>query len=123
MLGLPSCVKILLYAQTVDMRMGHDGLRMIVQNSGGDAFCGHVFVFLSKRRDRIKILWWDHGGFALYYKRLEKGRFQQPQDHGNGVMMLDHTQLSMLLDGINISHVQRQKKWHPHVEIGSPKSS
>ena len=95
-------------------RKGFDGLAALVQRHGSDVFSGHLFAFLSKRRDRIKILTWDNGGFVLFYKRLEQGRFRMPacQD-GSPRVRLDGPQLSMLLDGVDVSRVRRPKKWLP----------
>ncbi len=71
MLKLPSSVKICLATAVTDMCKGHDGLSALVQQQlGQDVFSGHLFVFVSKRGDRIKILTWDHGGFVLWYNHL-----------------------------------------------------
>ena len=72
MLTLPPSVRIYLAATLVDMRRGHDGLCAIVRNQWKmDLYGGHLFVFVGRRGDRCKILFWDRGGFVLYYKRLE----------------------------------------------------
>lgn len=114
MIGLPSSVRIYLFCAPVDMRNGHDGLSGIVSRSGQDVYSGHLFVFFSRRRDRIKILAWDNGGFILWYKRLELGRFKFPEiSIEQKTMSLDGAQLSMLLDGIDFSRVCRAKKWMP----------
>lgn len=64
----------------IDLRRGHDGLAALVRSQWGDElYAGHLFVFLGRRFDRCKILFWDRGGLVLYYKRLEKGRFQPPK--------------------------------------------
>ena len=79
MLSLPPSVRIYLATAPADMRKGHDGLSALVkQELGQDVFSGHLFVFVSRKGNRIKILTWDHGGFVLYYKRLERGRFRLP---------------------------------------------
>lgn len=114
MIGLPSSVRIYLFCAPVDMRNGHDGLSAIVTRNGEDVFSGHLFVFLSKRRDRVKILTWDNGGYILFYKRQELGRFKFFEVSAEQkTMTLDSTQLSMLLDGIDFSRVRRSKKWRP----------
>jgi transposase len=96
------------------MRKGFDGLAALVLRHGGDVFTGHLFAFISRRRDRVKILTWDNGGFVLFYKRLERGNFRMPacQDAETKVE-LDGAQLSMLLDGVDLSRVRRPKKWIP----------
>ena len=115
MLGLTSGVRILLSAQPIDMRNSIDGLCAIVRNEWKEnLFAGHLFVFVSKRGDRVKILSWEHGGFVVTYKRLEQGRFRLPEFHEGALgAQIDSTQLAMLLDGIDVSRVRRPKKWAP----------
>ena len=115
MLTLPPSVKIFLFAAPTDMRKGHDGLSALVVNElRADLFSGHLFVFVSRRGDRVKILAWDRGGLALWYKRLEKGRFRLPKirEDARSVQM-DSGELSMLLEGIDYSKVRRPKRWEP----------
>jgi transposase len=115
MLALPSSVGILLSAGPVDMRNSIDGLMAIVKNNWKEnVFAGHLFAFVSKKGDKVKILTWERGGFVLYYKRLEQGRVRLPevQEEALGIQ-LDPTQLAMLLDGIDYSRVRRPKKWEP----------
>lgn len=114
MLTLPSSVHIYLAAASVDLRKSIDGLSAIVREYGHDPYSGHLFVFTSRRGDRVKILTWDRGGFVLYYKRLEKGRFRLPEIAvGAREIQLDATQLAMLLDGIDVMRVNRPKVWSP----------
>lgn len=115
MLTLPPSVKIFLFAAPTDMRKGHDGLSALVVNElRADLYSGHLFVFVSRRGDRVKILAWDRGGLALWYKRLEKGRFRLPKirEDARSVQM-DSGELSMLLEGIDYSKVRRPKRWEP----------
>lgn len=114
MIGLPDAVRIFLFAQATDMRKGFDGLSGLVMSAGQDVYSGHLFVFLSRRRDRAKILTFQTGGFVLLYKRLERGRFKPIFSHGSeGHVMLDATELSLLLDGIDVSRVKRPVHWQP----------
>lgn len=115
MLTLPPSVRIWLSTSGVDLRRGHDGLCALVRAQWGEAlFAGHLFVFLGRRLDRCKILFWDRGGFVIYYKRLEQGRFQVPKVASDGKSVeLDATALAMLLDGIDVSRVRRPAKWQP----------
>lgn len=94
------------------MRKGHNGLQGLVLAAGEDPFGGDLFVFISRRRDRAKILTYDGGGLVLWYKRLEKGRFRHPKRDEMNVE-LDATALAMLLDGIDVEHVRRPAKWEP----------
>lgn len=115
MLLLPRAVRILLAAQPVDLRNSIDGLAALVRTGWGEnVYAGHLFVFISKRRDRVKVLTWDNGGFVVWYKRLEQGRFRLPSFHKEALgAQLESTQLAMLLDGIDVSHVRSPKKWSP----------
>ena len=101
----------------VDMRKGFDGLIAIIRSHWqGDVFSGHLFVFVGAQRDRVKILFWDTGGFVLYYKRLERGRFKMPKLRaGQRAIELDATTLSMLLDGIDYERVKRKNHWQPKI--------
>ena len=100
--------------QPLDMRRGHDGLFAVVRAWDLDPFSGHLYVFQSRRGNRIKILTWDHGGFVLYYKRLEQGRFRLPAIAADAKeARLDATQLAMLLDGIDMKQVKTPKRWTP----------
>jgi len=118
MLSLPRSVRIFLATEPTDMRKGHDGLFALVRDFGLDAFSGHLFVFVSKRRNRLKILTWSAGGFVVLYKRLERGRFKMPAvAAGQETVRLDATQLTMLLDGIDLSRVRRPKLWEPARQV------
>jgi len=112
MIGLPDSVKILLFTEPTDMRKGFDGLSGLVKVAGGDVYSGHLFVFVSRRRDRAKILTFQKGGFVLWYKRLERGRFT-PVGSTEEQVELDATQLAMLLDGIDVRRVRQPKRWQP----------
>ena len=112
MLSLPSAVHIYLAAEATDMRKGFDGLAAMVVSRGLDVYSGHLFVFVSKRRDRAKILAWDRGGFVLWYKRFERGRFKLPP-LTSATVQLDAPQLTMLLDGVDLKSVRRQVHWKP----------
>ncbi len=114
MLVLPQSVKIYLADAPTDMRKGFDGLSRLVEEQGLDLYSGHLFVFVSRRRDRVKVLTWDRGGLVLYYKRLERGRFRRPKRSMNGkYLMLDAGQLAMLLDGVDLQAVRRARVWKP----------
>lgn len=114
MIGLPSSVKIYLATAPGDMRRGIDSLAAQVRRAGGDPFSGHLFVFVSRRKDRVKILTWQRGGFVLWYKRLERGLFAKPRLTSTGATAeIDSGQLSMLLDGVDYSRVRRSRRWEP----------
>jgi len=114
-LTLPSSVRVYFAAAPIDLRRGHDGLVGIVRGVWQlNPFDGHLFVFVGKRLDRIKLLFWDRNGFVLYYKRLSQGRFRMPViPEGAQRIELDATTLAMLLDGIDVKHVTRPSRWTP----------
>lgn len=119
MLSLPSSVRIFLAAEPTDMRKGFDGLSALVQARGDDVYSGHLFVFVSRRGDRVKVLTWDRGGFVLWYKRLERGRFRLPVlTPGRTTVELDAGELSMLLDGVDLKRVRRPAVWTPPARSG-----
>ena len=117
MLIFPTSVRIYLSTQPTDMRKGFDSLSALVRQQGFDVFSGHLFVFVSRKKNRIKILSWSNGGFILAYKRLERGRFKMPQvSASEKTVRLEASQLAMLLDGIDYSHIRRPRLWHPPSE-------
>lgn len=115
MLTVAAGTRVYLAAEPVDLRRGHDGLCALVRGQLAlDPFAGHLFVFIGRRRDRIKILFWDRGGFVVYYKRLARGRF--PAVHaaeGADRVTLDATQLAMLLGGFDPGDARRAAAWEP----------
>ena len=116
---LPPSVKIHFATELVDMRNGIDGLRgLVVAVLKGDPTSGHLFVFVGKGRDKVKILFWDKNGFVVFMKRLERGRFQRPVvDERRRCVEMEGTQLAMLLDGIDLN-AQRLPRWRPSIEEG-----
>lgn len=117
MLGLPPSVRIYFATELADMRKGIDGLRAIVEGTlRHDPYGGHLFVFVGKAKDKVKILFWDRSGFVLYMKRLEKGRFQLPTvDVRRQEIVIEPAQLAMLLDGIDLN-ARRLGRWNPPVD-------
>lgn len=124
MIGLPASVRILLWRETVDLRRGFDGLAGLVAQAGEDVYSGHLYVFVSRRLNRVKVLTWQRGGFVLVYKRLDKGRFRLPSLDGPRVL-LDAAQLALLLDGVDLDRVPRPAAWIPpaHRRSGSDKAA
>ena len=118
MLGLPPSVRIYFATELVDMRNGIDGLRGIVEAAlKKDAYQGHLFVFVGKAKDKVKILFWDRNGFVLYLKRLERGRFQLPAVGERKHVTMEPAQLAMLLDGIDLN-ARRLARWNPEHDKG-----
>lgn len=103
MLSLPASTKIFLCREAVDFRKAHDGLVAIIRDHlVEDVFAGGLFVFLNKRRDRIKLLAWDRNGLWLHYKRLEKGTFKWVARGAQNKVLMSRAELSMLLEGIDL---------------------
>lgn len=117
--GLPPSVRIYFATALVDMRNGIDGLRALVEQTlRRDPYEGHLFVFLGKAKDKVKILFWDKNGFVLHMKRLERGRFQLPTvDASTRRVEMEATELAMLLDGIDLN-ARRLKRWTPSIKRG-----
>jgi len=99
--------------QPADMRCGFDRLAELAASvTGQDPLCGHLFLFRSKGGDRLKILYWDRDGYALWYKRLEEGAFKLPKvDASQRSIQLRPSELAMMLDGIDLRSVKRVKRY------------
>jgi len=111
MLTLPAAVKVFLCLVPVDMRLSFDRLAMLAADvHGEDPLSGHLFVFSSRRRDRVKILYWDHDGLAIWHKRLEAGTFPFPPSADAG-LSITPGELAMLLDGVNPATLRRRKRF------------
>jgi len=111
MLSLPTSVRIWLATRATDMRKSFDTLAEVVrQQLAGDPLSGQLFVFRNKRADRVKLLYWDEDGFVIVYKRLEAGTFRFPQSEAAGVE-IRAADLQMLLDGVDLDSVNRQKRY------------
>lgn len=113
MLSLPPAVRIFLCARPADMRKSFDGLAQMVRDHlGADPLSGHLFVFRNKTGDRLKLLYWDADGLALWYKRLEEGIFRFPLSaDGAGGVEVRAADLMLLLDGVDPASVRRQKRY------------
>ena len=113
MLSIPANVSVYLCTKATDMRKGFDGLHtLVVQVFQRDPVDGHLFLFVNRRGDRLKMLWFDRDGMALFYKRLESGTYQLPvvADHSEGVE-IDATDLAILLNGIDVHSAKRRKRY------------
>ena len=108
-----SAVRIFLYSEATDMRRGFDRLaEMIKQSLAQDPLSGNLFVFRSRSADRLKILYWDRDGFALWYKRLEEGAFRFPSvAEGQSSIEVKGSELAMLLEGIDLRSIKRGKRF------------
>ncbi len=113
MTHLPASVRVYLCTVPCDMRRSFDGLHALVSGAMQlDAFGGHLYVFSNLRRDRIKILYWDRDGFAVWAKRLEEGTYAMPfSDNGEMRREISAQELGALLSGIDLSQAKRRKRY------------
>ena len=121
MIGVDPGVKIFLCVTPTDMRKSFDGLSGLVTTVvQQDPLSGHLFVFRNRNRDRLKILYWDRDGLAVWYKRLERGTFQLPTDllepgSRPSQAQITYQELSLLLGGIDLGSVKKRKRYqHQH---------
>ena len=124
MLSVPESVRIFVARDAVDFRKQFDGLAAIARDQLGlDPFGGHVFVFFNRRRDRIKLLVFQHTGFWLHYKRPERGTFellQQSIDElDDDCIEVDARRLRLLLEGIDLKHAKFRRHFANAIRIGS----
>lgn len=124
MLTLPSSVRIYVAAEAVDLRRGFDGLAAATRSVIGESpLSGHLFVFLNRRRNRIKLLVWDRTGYLLLYKRLERGTFELPTRPAAGRrhVEVDAGELGLMLEGLDLRGARRRVRWYrrPHAESGA----
>jgi transposase len=114
MIGLPHSVRVFLHAPATDLRKGFDALSGLVTAAfAQDPTSGHLFLFVNRRRDRLKILYWDRDGLAIWYKRLETpGTFQLPAVPHDAVSIeMTATQLSLILSGIDLRSARQRRRY------------
>jgi transposase len=113
MIHLPASVRVYLATSPCDMRRSFDGLHALVNAVMQlDAFAGHLFVFANRRRDRVKILYWDRDGFAVWAKRLEEGTYAMPFDEEQERRReITAQERGALLSGIDLSQAKRRKRY------------
>ena len=113
MIHLPASVRVYLCLTPCDMRKSFDSLQALVRDHLElDAFAGHLFVFSSRRKDRVKILYWDRDGFAVWSKRLEEGTYAVAFDGGaEHRREITAQELGALLSGIDLSTAKRRKRY------------
>jgi transposase len=108
----PNATRVYLAAGATDLRQSIDGLAARVATVlQQDPFAPHLFAFCNRRRDKVKILFWEHNGFWLLYRRLERGTFRWPEAAGSPALVITPRQLQWLLDGLELE----QRRAHPAV--------
>ena len=122
MILLPRSVKIYIAVEPASLRKSFEGLSNAVRcELGRDPLSGHVFIFLNRRRNQVKMLVWTRGGFTILHKRLERGRFSFPER----VMAtatsveIDGHELSMLLEGLEVAREPYARRWEPSHDVPS----
>ena len=116
MLTLPPTVRIFVAAESVDLRRGFDGLAAATRHIlRQNPLSGHLFCFINRRRNRIKILLWQPSGFVLLYKRLERGRLRFPLEPAPGQrhVEMSATDLALMMEGIDLRGARRRPQWVP----------
>ena len=105
-------VEVYLCCDIVDMRKSINGLSILVEQALGlDLFTEKLFVFCNRKRDKVKILYWERSGFVLWYKRLEKDRFPWPDERADAMVTMTGRELNWLLDGIDLFRLK------PHASL------
>ena len=116
MLTFPPSVRVYVATQAIDGRKGAYSLAAMVRSVfEEDPLNGNLYVFFTRRSDRVRVLYWDRPGFALWTKRLECGRFRPPRG-ANGelrVSEMEHAELALVMEGIELAGARRRKRWVP----------
>jgi transposase len=115
-LTMPPSVRVYIAAQPTDLRKSFDGLSgLVAQTFGQDPLCGHLFVFRNRRGDQIRVLFWDRTGYCILGKKLARGRFHLARELTQGAkhVEVEAAELSLMLEGIDLSGAVRRKRWRP----------
>jgi len=115
-LSLPPSVRLFVATQPVDGRKGPDSLMALVRDElRHDPLSGHLFIFFSKRCDRVRIVYWDRNGFAMWTKRLEKGRFHPTfsKDGRLSSVTIEAAEPALVVEGIDLVGARRRPRWQP----------
>ena len=120
MLSLPPSVRVFVATQPIDGRKGTDSLMAIVRDLlGQDPLSGHLYVFFSRRCDRVRIVYWDRNGIAMWSKRLERGRFRPTfaADGALSVNAVEFAERALVLEGIDLAGARRRPRWQPATKM------
>jgi transposase len=121
MLTLPPGVSVLVATARIDGRKGIDGLSAIVRSQFfEDPLSGSMFVFFTRRADRVRVLYFDRDGYVLITKRLEKGSFRVPWESANGRVAVEAAELLLVLEGIELKGARRRDRWAPRSQLTRP---
>ena len=124
MIALPPQIRVFLYRQSTDMRKSFNGLVAIIESElKQDPLSGSLFVFVNRRRDRIKILYWGQTGFCIWYQQLQKGTYQLPVHESldeQDTLEVTRSQLSLILDGIDLTSARQRARFQLEREVLNP---
>ena len=113
---LPPSVRVYIATTPTDVRKSFDGLSALVAEAlKHDPLSGHLYVFVNRRADQVRILFWDRTGYAVYAKRLAQGRFHfaRATEEGATHIEVEATELALMLEGIDLTGAKRHKRWRP----------
>lgn len=113
MFALTGSYRYYLYQGVCDMRKSFNALSgLIVSHMHGNPTSGEAYIFINKRRNQIKILRWEEGGFILYYKRLEQGTFEIPDyDEKTSSFKMEYSQLLLMIEGISFKNIKKRERY------------
>lgn len=113
MLGLSAKHNYFYYAKATDLRKGFDGLCGLVRSEmKGNPLDGSVYIFINRKRDKMKMLVWEPGGFMMLYKRLERGTFELPQvNEVTNKVEINWQTLMLMIQGISLQKIKRRKRY------------
>jgi transposase len=116
-LSLPPSVRLFMATQPVDGRKGVDSLMVLVREElRHDPLSGHLFIFFSRRCDRVRVVYWDRNGFAMWTKRLQRGRFRPIFAEGRlDATAIEAAQLALIVEGIDLAGARHRPRWQPAV--------
>lgn len=121
MIALPPQVRVFLYRLPTDMRKSFNGLIALTESAlAQDPLSGSLFVFVNRRRDRVKILYWGQTGFCIWYQQLQQGTYQLPSEESlesQPTLEVTRSQLSLILDGIDLASVRQRMRFQLPKEL------
>jgi transposase len=120
MLTLPPGVRVFVATARVDGRKGIDGLSALVRSQfAEDPLSGSMYVFFSRRADRVRVLYFDRDGYVLITKRLEKGSYRVPWSAEQRRVVIEAAELLLVLEGIDLRGSTRRARWSPHARLAA----
>lgn len=123
MLTLPPGVRLFVATERIDGRKGIDGLAALVRSQlGEDPLSGSMYVFFTRRADRVRVLYWDRDGYVLVTKRLEKGSYRFPWVSERGRVVIEAAELLLVLEGIDLRDSRRRARWVPRSRVGGSRA-